>query len=498
MRHRTKPQHNEAGGGNRRAGPPLFVRRILAELKRMGVCGRGESAVLAVSGGADSTALLAAMHMASGGLGLDLHVAHLNHCLRGADSNRDEAFVRAMARKWRLPFLCAKADVAAAAAKNGVSIEMAARQARQAFLVETAGRVKAAVVLTAHTADDQVETALMRFARGAGTRGMAGIQPLTRIDGVVFARPMLGVSKREAVAFLRSRNLAWREDKSNLSPFAIRNRVRHEVLPLIEARLNPSARRAILRACEVLRDEDAWMDAVAEKLLDACRAACGKPSEYGCAISRVPLAGCPPAAWRRVLRLWLVAAGAPASALEFESVEKTRRAWAGQGKTWRLCLPRGRLLEKKGDVLAYSLRGACGEIPAGGYRRRIALPGQTPIPEYGCVIAASAAPGIAREPASLPGATPTRASISRTAVGRKAVFARSWLPGDRFKPLGMSGSRKVQDIFGDAKTPREERGRIPLLECGGEIVWIPGCRVARGWEVRRGERLAWQLKVEKR
>jgi tRNA(Ile)-lysidine synthase len=223
----------------------------------------GERIGVAVSGGADSVALLRLLVEARAELGCVLGVIHFNHKLRGAESDADEAFVRELASKNSLQFHFAAGDVKQAAADRRVSLETAARELRYAFFAELLqGSVDK--VATAHTMDDQAETVLMRFLRGAGTRGLAGIYPEQSDRRIV--RPMLEVRRTEIEEYLKGLGQGWREDVTNLDPQHTRNRIRHDLLPRLEREFNPSIREALARTADVARDEEAYWAAEVQKL----------------------------------------------------------------------------------------------------------------------------------------------------------------------------------------------------------------------------------------
>lgn len=429
--------------------------------------------LIAVSGGADSVALVYALHFLKKRYGISITLAHLNHGIRGRAADQDAVFVRELA--WRLNLRCeqGRADIPRMAKERGVSLEMAARQSRYEFLTRTARAVGANCVATAHTADDQVETVLLKLTRGAGPQGVTGIPYCAERHGVRVVRPCRDVTHTEAVRFLRRHGLAWREDKSNLDMTFLRNRVRRQVLPLLESKLNPQVRRAILRTAELLREENEWLDSIARGLWSEC-AGGAKRNE----LNVEKLNGLPLAARRRILRLWLVAGGVDADPLGFEAIENIERLLAAPRGTRavpvsggvRVVCRYGKLVLEKGPVVA-----------GGAFRERVAVPGETVLPDHGLRIVTKRATGIIRKRGVRTGHLPAAASIGGKV---SALYVRSWKPGDRIKPFGMKGTRKLQDLFVDQKVPRDRRDRIPVFECRGEIVWIPGYRIARGWEVR--------------
>ncbi|HEX6511048.1 MAG TPA: tRNA lysidine(34) synthetase TilS [Chloroflexota bacterium] len=226
-------------------------REVARQLRRHSMLVPGRLGVVAVSGGADSTALLRALHQ----LGCRVLVAHLDHSLR-PDSAADAEFVQAVAAGLGLPCAVQRRDVEAYKRRRKLSLEAAAREVRHAFLREVAERQGASAIFLGHTADDQVETFLLRLIRGAGMAGLAGMK---FHDGLL-CRPLLGVWRAEVEAYLVELGQPWREDASNADPRFLRNRVRHELLPLL-ASLNPGVKQVLLREAEVLSSRQGEVEA---------------------------------------------------------------------------------------------------------------------------------------------------------------------------------------------------------------------------------------------
>ena len=450
-----------------------MFRNIAETIRSRGLLQPGDLVVVAVSGGADSVALLYALHHLRRPLGVALAVAHLDHGIRGRAGAADAAFVLQLAWKLGLPCITGRADVPALARRSKMSLEMAAREARYLFLAGAARELGATCVATAHTSDDQVETVVLRLARGAGSRGLAGIPFRTVYDGVPVIRPMREVPHAWAVDFLRRHGLKWREDRTNRELRFLRNRVRHKVLPFLEEQLSPRLREALQRTSDIIAGEDEWMDAEARKALGSCRT--GSAALSVRKVRQLPLA-----MKRRVLRAWLVDEGVAAERLDYDLAERVERLLAAKGGTRVAVLPGGRRVVRVYD----SLRVERVDVqPAGGFRAVLKIPGTTKIAEAGLRIEASRARGILRARGAQIGRYPVAATVSLAAVGKSPVLIRSWRPGDRIRPLGMEGSKKIQDVLTDLKVPAADRGRVPIFECRGEIIWLPGYRVARGWEV---------------
>ncbi len=434
---------------------------------------RGGHLLVAVSGGADSTALLLALHALAPALKLRLSVAHLNHGLRGAAAAADANFVKRLAQSLSIPLISGRARVAERARRRRLSLEMAARESRYDFLVRAARGVGANAIATAHTLDDQAETVLLRLLRGAGTTGLGGIAPDVELQGVRVIRPLLRVSRAEIERFLQARGQPWCEDASNNDTAMLRNRVRHELLPLLERRFNPRIRETLARTAAIARDEDALLDAAA---------AADDPRDLA-ALTRLPVA-----LRRRALRRWLIEAGTPPEAVGFDCLAGIERLTATSRGTRRLALAAGWSVERRYGRLVLHRPALAPvrlkierkiESSAGVWPLR--LPGLTRLAALGLIVTVRRAAGVARERPARPGVWPVRATLSETVRAGRTLALRAWRPGDRMRPFGLRGTRKLQDIFTDAKTPLIERAGLPVMVCGEEIVWVPGYRIAAAW-----------------
>ena len=400
----------------------------------------GKRVLVAASGGADSTALALALKELGCGIGL----AHVHHGIRGQAADGDARFVKALAKKLGAPFFLGTFDVPGEAKRSGESLEMAARRLRRDFLEETARREGYGYVATGHTADDQAETILMRIARGTGIGGLAGIPYAAKRGGATFVRPLRDATRGQVVAYLEGRGQGWREDESNAEDFALRNRVRGEILPLLERRLNPAVRQALLRLGEIAAAEDEVMSALARK------AAGGAEKELPLAIRR------------RVALEELRRRGVPPGEVDFAAVEDFSAGGnEGGGFPWR---------GKK-----FSMLWKNGEKSFHGVENAEAAPG----------LSIRAGRGFSRRG--------DETCLSAAAVGGRDLVLRSWRAGDRMEPLGMGGSKKLSDVFTDLKVPRGERNGWVVVECGGVVAALGGWRVARGFAVEGPGARSWRI-----
>jgi tRNA(Ile)-lysidine synthase len=464
----------------------MKVRRALQDHRLIRPGGRY---LLAVSGGADSVALALAMHALARRYQLHLVVAHLNHQLRGRAADADARFVRSLAKRLGLPYFERSANVAALARREKLSIEMAARQARQAFFREAAGTERCEAVAVAHTADDQVETMLLRLLRGTGGQGLAGMTPSSFPAGVRIVRPLLDATRAEVTAYLKRRRQRWREDRTNADVGIPRNWVRHRLLPFLETQAGPSLRTTLLRTAKVLQEENALLELLAAFALSECRA-----SSPG-ALDRNRLLRIPLALRRRALRLWLGAQGLDVGRAGWDTMERLERLLQAEAGGFRRAPVGG------GRYVVRQYNRVRVQEPA----RTVAQPGSLRLPGPGVYRPAGGewkvtlriAPGVVKPRRRRPGRWPAAATVRWAAVRGRALRLRFPRPGDRIRPLGMKGRRKLQDVFVDLKVPREDRAKIPILECGRTIIWVPGYAVAAGFEVGDPSRPALHLQIER-
>jgi tRNA(Ile)-lysidine synthase len=264
-----------------------FLARLVAGLDEWS---KSRRALVAVSGGRDSVALLHGLHTIGW---RKLTVIHLDHQLRGHHAKNDARFVTRLATKLNFPLVLGEADTRRYAEERGLSLEHAARELRHVFFESVARRTRCRLVVLGHHADDQVETCLFNFLRGAGATGLAGMRPVAQFGRLTFLRPMLSIRRGEIDAFLQDRKIKWREDASNLSPEHTRNRLRHRILPLLAEEFGPSFPEAILRTANILATEDDWMRSEAA----------GFPASDDLPVKQ--LAEKPLALRRRIVRQWL-------------------------------------------------------------------------------------------------------------------------------------------------------------------------------------------------
>ncbi len=441
--------------------------KVLRYIRERDLMRAGDRVAVAVSGGADSVALLRLMLDLRADLGIVLAVAHFNHRLRGEASQADEAFVAELAKQHDVDCFVGHGDVRDHAFTSKLSIEAAGRELRYRWLARLAAEQRFDAVATAHTLDDQAETVLLKFLRGAGTRGLAGIYPALGLAGLRIVRPLLGVCRREVETYLEGLGQQWREDESNLDRRFTRNRVRHDLLPLLEREFNPNIRALLSDAAEVARAEEMYWQALVGPELASRMSESG-----GLAIADLPQL--PLALQRRLLKAFAEDAGL---ALDFEHVEKLRRC--ALGELAKAELPSGWLGECQADSLELRALGT----EAGAmlqYEYLLAVPGEVQIAELGVTVRAlTVAAEFAREM--------TDSSLLSTALIGQELTVRNWRPGDRFRPAHSRSEEKLKRLFSEKHIPADRRPTWPVVLRGAEIIWVRGFPVAHSYEWKGGE-----------
>lgn len=455
--------------------------RVADSMARYALAPHGASLVVAVSGGADSVALLLLLAALRDQADYRLVVAHLNHSIR-EEAAMDARFVQELAASLDLPCQVAIADVPALAATRSISLEMAAREARYEFLEQVARQHGATRIAIAHHADDQAETLLLNLMAGTGTRGASGMQPARKLGQLDVIRPLLEIPKEELLSYLRDAGQSWCEDVTNACLDQRRNRVRHRLLPLLRAEFNPAVVEALSRFAELRRDEEAWMGQTAHALLAICRSDDGR-------LQATELLALPPAAQRRVMRSWLQQGGLGERRLSLETID---RALGIANMTDGSCshdLAAGwRLVNEYGNLRMTRKSPA----PPLFRERPLAIPGTTPMDELGLRVTAEEGGPLRRDRHARPGYYPRFATLRSPRPDEPPLTVRTRRPGDRITPCGMQGSRKLKNVWIDLKVPEARRDAMPVVACGDALVWVPGYCVAAEWAVQdeRADRLA--------
>lgn len=433
-----------------------------------------------VSGGADSTALLRLL--AAGELGeRSLSVLHVDHMLRGKASDADAAFVEALCADLGVDCRVVRYDVSAYAQEETLNLEDAGRRVRYRFAEEELDALCSRVgvapgcgrIVTAHTRDDRVETFLMRVVQGAGMAGMTGVKP---VRGRV-VRPLIDASRSDILSYLTSLGQQWCEDASNLDTTRTRARIRHDVLPRLRE-MNPSLDASLARNLEVLADDDALLAGMAS----AFARDFSESSADAVAFDRRLMGTLSRAMARRTVRSALLDAFADASRLESSHVDAlvdglTEEPFARDLPFGlRAFSEYGRLVVSRGSP------GSRGLVPS-----LLEVPGAARLGGAGCITAEMTAPDTGD-------AGPDSVVIDADRL-TGTLTVDSPREGDRFRPLGLDGTKKLSDLLVDEKVPRRLRAATPVVRDGPAIVWLAGVRMAHDYRIgestRRAVRLTW-------
>ena len=437
-----------------------FERAVVAAVQTQGLFRKGEHVLVAVSGGPDSVALLAVLVALAPAWRLTLSAWHGNYGLRGNESEEDEGFVARLCADWRVPLIRERIVLHGGARANS-SLQARARAARYEALQRAADAQSADAIATGHTVDDQAETLVMRLLRGSGAAGLSGIRP--RHGRII--RPLLNLDRAAVLAYLKDKGQAFRTDSSNATPVYLRNRVRHELLPLL-ARFNPAVVDALARTAEIFRDDDVCLQHMA---LDWMSRHVRRTEAQALTVSRTALLQLPVALQRRVLRELARETAGSTQGPTFGPIDAVlKRVVNGRTGTslslGRVCMVRDYDTIRMAPASSQSWE-RMRAIP-------LAIPSEILWPLTSQVVRISL----------------TEAPVEKHALERNIVrfdadrfthrlTLRSWQIGDAFQPSGMGGRRKkLQDYFSDIKLPREQRSRVPLVVAPEGILWIVGHR----------------------
>jgi tRNA(Ile)-lysidine synthase len=467
--------------------------RVLSYVRHHRLMRPGDRVGVAVSGGADSVALLRLLLEARAELGIVLSVVHFNHKIRGAAADADEQFVRDLALAFDLEFHCDSGDTPAYAREHKLSLEAAARTLRYAFFDRLASGGALHRVATAHTRDDQAETVLMRFFRGSGTKGLSGIYPAVG-GGIAprIVRPLLHVSRDELRAYLDQLGQAWREDQSNADVSFVRNRLRHEIMPVLR-QLNPALDETLSQTAEIARgEEEYWTEQVRRFLPHLLTQSAGnRPS----AIQLPVLLAQPLALQRRLIR---AVAEQHGLRLEFHHVEQLVSSAGARSPSpgvpsgpavgpmgWssaQIELPHGWEAVRSGSELCFRRRCQT-EKEQREYNLSLAVPGEVQVARKKLRAAIVTGEDLAHADA---GARATKVLLA-AALAHRGLRVRNWHAGDRYWPAHTRQPKKVKELLLARHIPREHKLYWPVIVSGDEIVWIPGFDAPERFRLRVGD-----------
>lgn len=448
----------------------LFIELVENTVMRFGLLPEGAGALVGLSGGADSVALLTALKMLAPSHGWRIAAAHFNHRIRGEAADRDEAFCAELCENNGLPFYCASEDIPAIAEAEGISVETAGRLRRYAFLEQTRESLGLDAIAVAHHMDDNAESVLMHLLRGSGLAGLTGIKP--KRGNII--RPLLNVRRSQIESFLDEMGILFCTDETNLLPDGTRNRIRLDVIPYLERHVNSALVPTLCSAAELLSQDEEYLSGIAADALETARSGDG--------YLRKKLDALPAPVKTRALRMALAEAGAEVDIerVHIDAVAELLRGRTGTG----LDLPHARVYNSYELVV---FKGAEGR--ADSFETELITEGVTETP-FGRFTAETVSGRAGFFKSSETGFLDLdKISLPLTVRTRRS--------GDRFYPVGAPGRRKLKDYFIDKKVDRRLRDSTPIVACGDEALFIPGFGIAEPVKVTEETRRMLRIEFTK-
>lgn len=488
-------------------------RKLAETLVRTGLLAPGDAVLAGVSGGPDSVALLHLLTEVAPALSLSLEVAHVEHGIRGLQSCEDAEFVRRMAEGLSLPFHLAHLDLPTAGYREaGIqdaadtaagdlevrvgdrrragNLEARARAERYRFFARVAAERCLAKVAVGHNRGDQVETMLMWLLRGCGPEGLAGMpaaRPLDRdaagTEGPLLIRPLLDVSRDEILEYLASRGLEYREDPTNRDTRYLRNWVRRTLLPELREKTDGGLEHRLARLSDMLRSDNVLLERRAAEVYP-------RVSRED-VLDRAALLGIEPELRLRMVRFWLARVMGTLRRIGSAHVDDVLKLIAGSRPHARVSLPGAWTVVREYESVR--LVQPDGDFEEEGYCYVLPLEGEVEIPEGGVRVTAWCSDSRERPEDDFEAAF----DLSRLMRYGGELRLRNSQPGDRFQPLGMTGHKKLKNLFIDRKVSRFWRRTLPLLLAGEEILWIPGCARSDCAKLEVDTRTVWRVRFSR-
>lgn len=414
----------------------------------------GDKVVVAVSGGPDSVAMLHALHTRSAELGITLHVAHMHHGIRPEESNYEQDFVVNLAQSYGLNYTVKRVDVPTLRQEMKMGTEEAARVLRYKFLLDTYTELNANKIAVGHNADDRAESVLLNVIRGSGIDGIGSIRPIR--DNIV--RPLIDTTRREIEQYIEEHRLSYCIDETNIDIAYSRNRVRHELIPLLERHYNPNIKEALLRLASIASAQSDLMDMLVSTVAESVI--------YRQGLDVGLLNNQPLALKREIIREEIKRRKGNLMDISFEQVERIVDALQSD-ENFTITLPSGLIYAiRRGNEFRVTEKEQTPEtIP---FDIPITIPGETELPHLGLTIKSEEVSDSITGKVEVNEAYINDDSVS----GRLRV--RNLLPGDRIVPFGMHGSKKLQDVFVDKKIPRADRAKMAVVVDDEKVLWVVG------------------------
>jgi tRNA(Ile)-lysidine synthase len=444
----------------------------------------GDTVLLGVSGGPDSVALLRGLIELKQELNIELAIAHLNHSARGDESDRDAQFVESLGGTLQIKTVIEKIDVPAEQLSSKSSFQETARDLRLDFFQRTMSQMGANKIALGHTSDDQVETVLMNLLRGSGLKGVGGMSPVRS----PYIRPLFYCSRSEVVGFLNDREFSYCQDSSNKKSDYLRNRIRLELIPFLQEKYNPRITENLFESSGIFRAENDYLETLGNHEFDRVVSRFGDSNTLNMDIEY--FATLPLALKRRLVRKGIQSVKGDLRRISFSHIQEVLHLFEKSQKGKRIDLPDNlealclgdrvefkRILESNSSILSDD------ERETSDWVRPLSIPGETPVEKAGLTLKAEivdpSGTGFIDDQGN-------QAFLDFDKTGGDLVV-RFFQAGDRLRPLGMKGTKKLKSLFIDEKVPQEIRSSIPILTTGdNDIIWVYGMRIAHTYRVTSG------------
>ena len=445
----------------------------------------GETVLIAVSGGADSIALLYGLHTLHTQLNCQLHVVHIDHCLR-PDSAADAEFVREQATKLDLSFSGHTIDISRLSEEWKLSIETAARKARYDFYESVCSNTGATKVALGHHKDDIAETVLMNIIRGTGSSGLKGIAP---IRDSKYIRPLATFTRKDIETYLKSIDTVPREDPTNTDKQFLRNRIRYDLIPILEQEYNPNIRNGLCRTAEILGSETEFLDIIAHQAYTECKLTVSNPVSL--VLDRQKFLQYHIALQRQILRHAVTDILGELNDFSYDHCHAIIDIINSEKPNAKFTLPNAFVFKRTYQKLILE-RNSDETVD---YDYILNIPGKTELSILNAEITATFLDTNINDLLTIPDGT--KDALFDYCNIDLPLHLRNRRYGDRFQPYGMKGTKKIKDFFIDKKVPHGQRNRIPLLVCGEEIMWVIGFTTSEKFKTQTTTKRCLHLQYEK-
>lgn len=445
-----------------------FVKKVEQYLRSLPIEWKNKTILIALSGGIDSCVLLDVLWHLKHRLEFGIAACHVNHNLRGDESNEDEQFVIQRTRDYDIPLTVRRFDREDIQRIQQGNLEEEARELRYQLLAHTAEELNYHYTATGHTKSDQAETVLHRLLRSSGIRGLSGIYPVGTIHQNTVIRPLLCHTRQHVLAYAQQHELPYRHDSMNEDDQYTRVKIRKHLLPLLKQEYNPNLEESLAKLASVCRDEELYWDQHVKSLFDRFGSATEDFPADRCSFLPLSIAE-----QRRLIRFWLQKHGIEPG---FTQVDDAIQLLTGTKPQAEIHFSPEIHLIRRYDRFYFGNQADGNPVDV---QKSIPVPGKVVIPELNVEVVTE---WVAKNVIQMEKTSKWQTDIDSQSV-KNGLLIRTWQEGDRIQPLGMKGTKSLKKIWQEHKIPRETRNRLPILCYHNEIVWIPGCCEAEPFKV---------------